>query len=413
MSSIIFNKDTYDLSVVIASSEDIAAIPDGAYILYNDNIADLAIGNDLFEFAPTLSIEYRDIGNFSVINYFPNGLSMIHLELTHVSSGKTISHDFLIDDIAIISRDLTQTVFRITAKSFYWAKLESIISYSSMKEDESTSSLYPTTIIRQILKQIEYPIKDEKTDEFSMSSDRMIQYVTPNTCGVRQSIQWLLKQSFTPTAGMFFLYWHMSDDIAKILSTKKAYENWQNTSIVGNVFTIPSTFGTSTEILATNDVAFSNPIGGMMSYPIGDTLTLNKYDYVARKWTQDIYDFNRLSNSLPKTTAMAYETSYKKHDKYKIGRFNIDTPNESYATAAEKVRRLMLFSENFQFNTYGSLEREVGQIAAVTADDVLINKRFGGAWMIARQIMRFTRGNFVSSITLVRADRLKNSTDSK
>ena len=141
MANIIFNKESYDLAVAIITSETIPSIENGIYPLYNEHISCMTIGNDLLEFGPVLMLEYRDIGNFNVINYFANGLSYIHLDLTHLDSGNTLSHDFMIDDIQILSRDMKQTVFKITAKSFYWTKLESMIAYSTMKSDELNSSI--------------------------------------------------------------------------------------------------------------------------------------------------------------------------------------------------------------------------------------------------------------------------------
>lgn len=410
MSQILYNGTSYTIELKLKTkikNKNLIFNKDTGYYEYNlcnDNLIRMDMINDLFIPAPTITLEYRDLGNVSVANFAVDSSTRIEYYFKNNVRGTVIKHDFIVDDIELMNKEMRQSTYLITGKSELYLILNSFVKYSTCAKSDTNSLKECTKIIKEILIKSKYPFFED--EDSNMDTDQKIFYIAPNNTKILDNIEHLIQLSISPTNGIFYLIYDMNKAKGKLLSLNKLYQNIDNKIASYNNFYIPSEFGTAdNEFTVVYDPVFNSLIKGTGQILQSSTIKLNNFNYLDRSWNKDVYDYKRIMKMLPKINKEDYTKitpEYGNQDQY-----TMQKGTTSYNEVFNKANSLCKFTEDLQFNTFGIMDRSVGQLAIVDTNDPTVKQRFSGVWMIARMIQTYDRTNYLCNVTLVRNDKLK------
>lgn len=403
-----FNKEYFDvkISMVRIDVENTdRLLEESRFNLNTDNLSKIQINNSINTPYPTLIIEYIDRGNNTVINYPIDGYTLVDLNISNSTSNTKISHPFIVNDIRIIDQNQQQSSIRISATSLTQALLNSYIDYST-----GISPKVPTVIANEILKQAKYPISDTQT---SNSTASPMDYICPSNYTVYQNIDLLLRYAISSNRGLFYLVFNLVKSTGTILSINDLFNNFtgQKDILLSNQFVIPSKYGTPSQYTSMNEISYGNTLNAINTYNMLGSTTLNNFNYISRTWNKDVIDFKQISNMLPNTPAVLKSTHQKiiKQNPTKISgvKYNREEASASEIKIFDKIDNIFKYYNNIQFSTYGNMIRDVGQLTIVTSNDLVLNKKYGGIWMIVEIYHTFTKEGYINNITLIRVDERK------
>lgn len=388
-------------------------------VLFEDNISKVGIINDLYEPLLRFELYFKDPQGDLIPRYPIDGFSYINYELVFYEtkgtgqSGKSstkssskpvqLSHNFIINNVEIVSKTNEEVMFKITAVSEYVPVWLSHIWYSNNNKDQST-----TKTIEDILAQSKLPFnKDSKL----VHSTNQGPYITTVNDTISNNIETLLRYSNEDLNGLYYLIYSMIDNYLKILHVNQVFNSGEIPGFNG--IKIPTKFGFSTlESIATEET-INNYLRGINMYNYASKVTLNNFDYLQREWTKDEYEFNRIKNFLPKSKSIA-KTEYTFQDvpdklrespNYK---FQYEMQPIKYFFLSDRISELYRFADVLEFNCAGYIGRDVGQLFSVSLDNAkqALYQRLIGTWMISRITHVFTKGSYRQDISLVRSDRM-------
>lgn len=396
-----YNRETYDVTIEIArinNKDSTKIINESIYTLVNDNISKITIINDLDKCYPVLEIEYDDISSLSVTNYPSDGYTLLNVKISHTTNDKIINikHTFIVDDISLIFNNLQQTYYKITGSSIISTLLNSKIDYSTNKK-----LLSATKICKDILTSVQYPL--ELNNE--IDSSNKIQYITPVNYSVLENINYLLHYACNDNNGIYYLIYNLIKEQGKITSINTLFNNNNLTNLFNyNNFIIPSKSGLNDQYTTIYDIKYNNFIKGSKTYEVAGKIKFNDFDYINRKWSQNIFNFNKINSCLPKLpNNYNYRSIYK--DKPNIvggNRFNTEQGNIYYPELFKKVNNLYKYYSDIQFNCFGNIGRDIGQIIQINAFDKMVNSKYGGFYMIGRIYHTFIKDNYTCNVTAMR-----------
>lgn len=416
MAIVTYNKQNYEVIIKLQSTETNKNLKKGTdafgkdvyeYELIHDKILIMHIMNDITLEMPKLILEYQDDGDYVLPNFYANGKCYAFVTITDLLYNNTIKHTFIIDNIQITTRTTNNTCYRIHARSYLNSIMEANIEYSTFN-NTAQNSKESTQIIKDMLLYSKFPLM---IDELSnIDSSFKIPYCCPTNTAIRRIIHHLLRLSMTSENGIFMLNFLLLKNKGRLLSLNKLYtkENIENIPIQ-NKFKIPSMFSISNEFAAIQKPDYNSFISADEQYYIGADLINNNFDYVKRSWSQDKYDYNRLNKILPAVSDISYEHSIRKYDN-KFGHYTTETDNLCRSELYIKTNSLLNFLEDIQFSIPGLLDREPGQLCILHSDDVLLQKRYGGVWIIYRTYSTFDGETYNSNMTFSRFNRIKVTT---
>lgn len=396
-----YNRETYDVTIEIARinlKDTTKIVTESVYTLVNDNISKISIINDLNTCYPYLELEYNDISSLSVTNYPCDGYTLININISHNSEDKSfnIKHTFVVDDISIASNSLQQIYYKITGSSITSINLKSKIDYSTNKK-----ILSATKICKDLLTIVGYPIEPVNEPD----STNKLQYITPVNYSVLDNLNYLLHYASNDATGIYYLIYNLIKQQGKVVSINQLFTNSNLTNLFNyNNFIIPSKSGINDQYTTIYDVKYNNFIKGSNTYDIAGKVTFNNFDYINRRWSQDVYNFNRINSSLPKLpNNYGYRSVYKNKPNIVGGnRFNTEQSNISFPELFKKLDKLYKYYSDIQFNCFGNISRDIGQVIQVNAYDKMVNSKYGGFYMIARIYHTFIKDNYTCNVTAMR-----------
>ena len=396
-----YNREAYDVDITIARidlKDTTKIVESSRYTLYTDNISKITIINDLETCYPQLEIEYNDISSLSVTNYPSDGYTLINLRLILNVNDKIVNleHPFIVDDISIMSNSIQNIYYKITASSITSVNLKSKCDYSTNK-----NSLSATKICKDILTQVKYPLDNIK----DIDSNNKLNYITPVNYSTLQNIEYLMHYGSGDVTGIYYLIYNMIKQTGRVASINQLFNQDSLSNIQNyNTFILPSKGGLNDQYTTIYNVKYNNFIKGSNTYDIASKTTFNEFDYINRKWSQNIFNFNRINSSLPKLpNNYNYRSVYK--DKPNIvggNRFNSEHATVSYPELFKKLDKLYKYYSDIQFNCFGNLNRDIGQIIQINAFDSMVNSKYGGYYMIGRIYHTFVKDSYTCNVTAIR-----------
>lgn len=396
-----YNRESYDVDINIAriDTKDTTKIVDSTvYTLYTDHISKITIINDLDTCYPSIEIEYNDIGSLSVTNYPSDGYTLMNFRMTLTSNDHIINlqHSFIIDDISIMSNNIQNIYFKITASSLSSVNLKSKIDYSTNNKLVSA-----TKICKDILNQCKYPL-DTVID---IDSVNKLEYITPVNYTVLKNIEYLMHYGSGDVTGIYYLIYNMIKQKGRVVSINQLFNQESLNNVQNyNKFIMPSKGGIHDQYTTMYDIKYNNFMKGSNTYEVAAKSTFNEFDYIKRKWSQNIFNFNRIDSSLPKLPNTYNTRSVYKDKPVIVGgnRFNSEHSTVSYPELFKKLDKLYKYYSDIQFNCFGNLNRDIGQIVQIDAFNNVVSNRYGGFYMIARIYHTFVRDNYTCNITALR-----------
>ena len=328
MALITYNKQQYDLVVKLQSVEPSKNLTKGMdafnqeiyeYVLSNNKILIMHMMNDITLEMPKIVLEYQDDGDYIVPNFYANGKCYLYIEMTDLVYNNTIKHTFIIDNIQIATRTTNNTVYRIHARSYLNTLLEGNVEYSTFN-NTANHTKEATKIIKDILNLCKFPMYSDNNSN-AESSYKMSYCCSTNTA-IRRIIHHLLRNCMTVENGVFVLNNSLLKNKAKLLSLKQLFtkENIKNIPVY-NKFKIPSMFSISNEYATIQKPDYNAFLTADEQFYIGADLINNNFDYLKRSWSQDKYDYSRLSKILPSVPEISMEHGTRKYDnKFKNGK---------------------------------------------------------------------------------------------
>lgn len=372
-------------------------------VLFNDAIKSFKVYNDLLFGLPKIEVLFEDVGNQEIPKFKADGHTLIGLEMEYAipATGEKINlhHTFSLQNIELIDKKTESTVYKLLGNSFFETYMNAQILYSSKTKKEASK------IVPEILKAGNYPFEPDK--EMTDSKNKLF-YITPVNATLKESIDNILSYTVDPTAGIFYVMHHLLKNKAKIVNIKDVFEQGIYGKFNGIIIPTKDSFSNLESSLM--DLEGDQVIGGNDFFEKTKNVTLNNFDYLNRKWSQDKYDFNRLSKTLPQMKPELFNKIYKSLPDFYSNK-NIQYRNEfqpiQYSKLRDKIHQLNMYSDVIQFKTIGNITREIGELILIESADPLINNRFGGAWFIERIYHNFSGGTYMNEIVAVRVSTYK------
>ena len=404
---ITFNKETYRVAIEIARldrKDPTQVISSSIYTLVQDYISRIQIINDMNDYFPYMEIEYTDKGHNLWKKYCDDGYTTMQFAMSLYRSEDqepiALQHIFIVSSIKLIDMSINQATYRIKCTSVIFHFLRSYVEYST-----GDKYMPATMIAKLILKQSGYPMII-RTGDIESPAETVMPYISPSNFTVLQNIKYLMKKAISPGNGMYYLFYNMLANEGKITNLGELFNAFPNNVINRNALEIPAIMNNPTSFLNIADMKCDNMLTGPGSFNFLGNTTLNNFNYLNRQWSKKKFDYMKLMKMLPSLNQQYkdFDKIYRKipmtitnHDKY-----DREESNVAYDSIYDKLNMLYQYYSVLQFNSWGSLQRDVGQMVGIVAQDRAMMARYGGAWMISRITHSFTRDNYINNVIAIR-----------
>lgn len=403
-----YNKVTFQQSLIL--ERPLPKNGKRQFKLENDNISKIEISNDISTDLPMITVEYTDLKVNNIPNFIADGELKLFVLIFNPIDKSMIKEWFVVDDIQIISKSISECSYRIYGKSILEPKFLSHARYSTWTNDDESSKKKITTIIREILSSIDIPIIPVKKDLLSNDCDNSLAYCAPVNATIREIVDYLLSLTTSFDSGLYFVLYDFIEHQCRLISTKALFSEDNLKKIKNyNIFTLASEAGHSIQYLDLSEAQFNNYLKATTNYFLSSKVDINNFDYTKRAWQKNVMTYESLLRNTPSSNNKKFQKILPDlNDLDKYGRHNVELRGMSGSVKTKKVNSIFKLSEDFQFSTFGDLRRQPTDIVFVQSYDANFNLRYGGYWTIGRIYHLFERGLYESHITLIRADRLKD-----
>lgn len=403
--------------------------------LVNEYLSSIAIYNNFDNPYPYIEFEYMDMGTQTIVRYPADGhTTLVAVMVLIAPDGETttLRHIYNVVDVKPVLNTKDFTTFKIKAVSVLYNSLAASVEYSTGGDKPE----YPTKIARDILKKVEYPIKeiDYQSSVFGnlesrygatifenpvieSSTETKMVYISPANYTVTMNVDYLLKMaSRSKSSGMFYFLYNMYDSVGYIYNPNAMFNKIDPANLYSyvlpfNVATIPGREGDSgSELLNINDFRFQNYIGGHNMFNYTGKTTLYNFDYLNRRLVKDVYKLKDIQAIVPalNESNKTFQSIYKdKSDLFKMNKYDREDVNWAYSRLYEKTDMLFRMGNVMEFRMMGNILRDAGQLMVVRAPSTILNLRYGGIYMIMRVRHSFTNKRYINDIVAVRTMELK------
>jgi hypothetical protein len=449
---IFYNKEAFEQELLVFRVNDkyeMSDQPQDNLILFNDNIRSFKYWNDLFTGIPKTEILFEDVNNQEIAKIRCDGYAFIRISLQYkykvkvdskikslksivdskikslksvvdskiksktdkkenkkkskkeIEKTVTLIHDFIITSVDIVNKKADSVVYKINGISSYDAFRKANIVYSS-KHVKST-----TVIVEEMLKAGNYPYF--KIPDLTHSS-RLIKYIAPVNAGLGDCVDEILSYSSTPGTGIYYVMHHMIKNKAQIVCIRDVFNEGRIGQI--NYVLIPTKDDFADFERSLMDLDSKNYIPGNETYELIKPITFNNFDYLTRTWSKDKYDFQNykdINYELNGEGSNLFQKIYKKIPKILTNRVKFSSNFEPlrYKELRARMNKLTFFSDVIQFKCTGHIQREIGELIALSSGNTQLGCRYGGLWLIVRIYHKFEGSNYYNEIIAVRSDELK------
>jgi hypothetical protein len=404
---ITYNKETYRVTIELARldrKDPTLVIQSSIYTLVQDYISRIQLINDMNDYFPYMEIEYTDKGHNLWKRYCDDGYTTMKFAMSQYrSEGQepvALSHSFIVSSIKLIDMNINQATYRVKCTSALFHLLRSYSEYST-----GENYMPATMIAKLILIKAGYPIATGKGDTES-SAETVMPYISPANFTVLQNVKYLMKKAIAPGQGMFYLFYNMLSGNGTIANLNDLFNKYPQNVNNRNAFEIPAITNNPISFMNMADMKCDNMLTGPGSFNFLGKTTLNNFDYLTRTWNKKSFDYKKLVDMLPslnqqykdfKKIYRKIPANITKNDKY-----DREETSVAYDAIYDKLNMLYQYYSVMQFNNWGSLQRDIGQVIGVVSQDGAMMGKYGGAWMISRITHSFTRDNYVNNIIAVR-----------
>ena len=411
----VYNKEEYVQAIELYTlnpkkSEDILV----SLNLFNDNIKEIKIINDLLTATPKLIVLFEDVGTQEISKYKSDGYTFLRLYITYkdrdTNSDLKFFHDFIVNDIKLINKKSESTVYEISGYSFFQAYWKGNIIYSSGKEVKAATKIIEEMLIAgKLLKP-----GTKKHKDLTQSANKF-HYIAPTNAPLKACIDDILAYTVDTDTGIYYVGFRLLDNEPFILSLNDIYN--EPLKYAGKYNYIFLNNEDSFEILEKSVMDFEsmNYIHGAENYDLIKPITLTSYDYTKRNWSEDVYDFKRFDKISPTQHNTQLEKNYKElPETYskKIKQYEVGAPIH-YGSLRERIHKLNILGDVIQFKCIGNMKREVGQICVIDSKAPLFIDRYKGLWMIERVTHIYTGQTYINDCIAVRVEKIKPNSNKK
>ena len=404
---ITYNKETYRVSIEIARvdrKDPTKIVESSLYTLVQDYISRILIVNDMNEYYPFMEIEYKDKGHNLWKKYCDDGYTTMSFNMSLYRADDqepvAVSHSFIVSSIKLLDMNVNEATYRVKCTSSLFHLLRSYAEFSTGDTD-----MPATMIAKRILIHAGYPIKIRR-GELESPAETSMPYISPANYTVLQNVKYLMKKAVSPGRGMYYLFYNMLANKGTMTNINDIFSKYPENVINRNALEIPAIMNNPTSYMNVADMKCDNLLTGPGSYNFLGNTTLNNFNHLTRKWNKRTYDYKGMMKMLP-----SLDQQYKDFGKIyrnvpgsitNYNKYEREETNVAYGAVYDKLDKLYQYYSVLQFNNWGSIERDIGQLVGLVAQDRAMMSRYGGAWMISRITHSFTRDNYVNNIIAIR-----------
>jgi hypothetical protein len=414
--NVLYNKEDYFLQVNIFKENDDGDnqknyIFDDAFL--NDLIKKLIITSDI-KFPVLIGELYFIDKGFSLFQKIKSDSNRLFLriqikKIVDLNSTNTPVFDnkFIITNIELLDKTSDAVTIKFEFAGIDWIKFTNNFRYSSV--NSKTESKSYITIIKELFSQNDLPL---------LPIDKIIDkdgvFITPTNYTLYDSILYNLKRAINDKFGFYFIKF---DPIQKKYSIESLKDILDSKAVIttDNTLNLPTKELVLEQQRTINNIKKTNYLDKEKNQDITKELSLKKYTYDIRKFTDEKYDFNTLLEVFPKPQNNTYKINLNP-----IGK-NLETDIKNYKKEYlyrqfdlyTHLSNAFLYSNAIEFQTYGVLNRFAGQIINIIVDNnSQLNSSFDGNWFIQRIYHTFLNGEYINTIHACRLDERIDQTDS-
>lgn len=412
------NNQTFDVSVSLTRVDENSPDKESDKILQlaTLQIAEIVLKNDLRFPFPLIEIKYRDKSTNSIIPYLADGYTFLTLllRLVPITDGEQeiiLTHDFFIDDVAVIDfQNINEVIYNISAISYTALNINGFCEYSTNGVEKPS-----TTIARDILKQIKYPYDTAKP---FFETDRTLNYITPSNFTALDNLKYLMQNATSYNRGIFYLIYNMYKQTGKIYSLSDIYTD-PDLSIIENYnnFLIPSRAGTEPiGMVSATNLQSSNYTRGATLFNLEGGVDFFNFNYLKRQRTTTKYPTAKTLDVLPKIKSDDLKAFIKPYPSiYGANKYTREEISENLTFNQVWFKADKLLREANIFNITvrpGWLQRDVGQLVNVQCSESIINSYYGGICLnIYTEHIFCPEKEYTTKMTLARTQEFKDKAD--
>jgi len=415
----IINNELYKFEVIfrrLNNDADPNSKPFVEISIESDHVNQFKFGMDVFEPVIHGELSYTDISysTFPLIRHDGNCFMEVKIhrltqpvDTSPIHEKITIfEHNFLITDVKLEDRAAEQGIYTVSFKSVNWFNFNNNVTYSSGTDKRSTE------MIKDML--VKGGLKVENSAAITKSNSSLF-FITPSTWSLDVSIKYLLSTAIDDKNGLYFLLYDHLTDKYQPTSLNAQYRQLKQDGLdliepANNIFV-----NTKEEVLNSfmyrsvmTGLAESNENGADHTLEYSKAVVFNDYNYVDRKWSQDIFTFNRVQNTLPQPQGTEFRRMVKGEPKTlsnAVRNFQIERVPVDFSFS-ERIRKQFAYSNPISFDVVGDLVRRPGQFL-----NILVGKHsplehvYSGFWYNLRVYHTFSQSDYYNTVFAARIDQ--------
>jgi len=358
-------------------------------------ITGIAITNDLLSYKSGIVIQFidRSAGILTDVDATSSTLVQFGLSCSSKRFETAINSTYTIDHSPLINHEGSNTEYAILASHNASLRLQKQVAIYE-------ENLAPTDILKKIFASINLTLitKDDHT------TNKRVTYISDQNMSVRQQIEDLCNLMSFDVGPTYVAFNMETENYMTVCPTKKFDEKMYRKYILTG-----STDAVTTD-QAANVIEYHEEITGFDVEKARELFNEKKiweFNHQNRKWTNTEFKFDKIKKLLSNTEA-AHSFSYEQQEweqntPYVKGA--VYSPNDR--EIGRNLREAFISARVLVCKVIGDLFLDAGKFILLDGGDVL-NKKYGGVWLIVSVIHRIERGTFVTEMKLSRAYSLKS-----
>lgn len=373
----------------------------------------LIIRNSLDGIYPTASISFTDY-NGAYTSHLKHVGEYIRIKVlapksTQTQQQKNPSFDlyFSIENHKMTSYTNKEITYELECRFWTARNLAMHINYATYINDEQSNMVSPYTLIANILKKINYPIKQENIPP----SNRAIYYITDQNSTVKDMIDYCLYYGCDQDNPPTYLFHHIIDNEPVLYNQNFIQKITKYKVNMGlSLITDQGVGDVNKELIIQNPILFSNN-PSILHYQEKALYIQWQYDHMNRTWSQNIYTPNKIDKLLTisqdqhKLIKSSFYPETYEESNIRTYKYNFDT--DIY----EKMKDLDLNTNNIKFSVIGNILRQVGQPIYINGHQKNYYNTFCGLWQIYSILHIFDEKTYTNNIIGYRTFNMNHAQD--
>jgi len=374
------------------------------YLVDNDKVHKISFVSDITFPCFRGSFIVNDVGDSFMHRIIADGYTMCFFKLQRIDRTEIVSelkHQFVVTDVEMI--DKMAKTYKVNIMSFDWYKFNNYTLYSSNKDKTYTK------ILQEILKASDIKINPKFVD-----SDNTGFFLTQTSFTLLDSIKFLLKRTFSPELGLFFLIFDLVTSKYNIINLNEKIKNiteQREEHAAANIFFVSD----STEMGSIRNnmmgITIKNYQGFQKMMEVVKETDIASFDYEKMEWTHEKLTRKKINDSFPKLQRNDLKTMYKNFPKFEnngSSRNTVESIDLRYSKY-DAMKETFLLSNVLIGTSQGDMTRNAGDFMFLKLGDLspLYNK-ISGLWCASRVYHLFEDGQYKNEYHLCRSDYSRN-----